>query len=82
MISASENGDIFIWNFDKEEFKTENAFSSYIIGKPFISDDIVQIPVRLTSEKGKVTIMVYLWNDGKYLINQIEIKRWDNNYGK
>ena len=66
----------------KEEFKTENAFSSYIIGKPFISDDIVQIPVRLTSEKGKVTIMVYLWNDGKYLINQIEIKRWDNNYGK
>ena len=61
----------------KEDFKSEKAFSSYIIGKPFISDDIVQIPVRLTAEKGTVSLMVYIRNDGKYLINQIEIKRWD-----
>ena len=61
----------------KEDFKSEKAFSSYIIGKPFISDDIVQIPVRLAAEKGTVSLMVYIRNDGKYLINQIEIKRWD-----
>lgn len=66
----------------KEDFKTENAFSEYLIGKPFVSEDLVQIPLRLTAEKGYVSHMVYLRNDGKYLINQIEIKRWDSNYGK
>lgn len=68
-------------NFN-EEFKTEKAFSRYIIGKPFISDDIVQLPVKLFTEKGSLNIMVIVKNDGRFLVNQIEIKRWDKNNGK
>ena len=64
------------------DFKTENAFTRYIIGRPFISDDIVQLPVKLYAEKGSVNIMVIIKNDGRSLVNQIEIKKWDKNNGK
>ena len=65
-----------------EDFKGENSFSKYLIGKPFANEELVQLPVMLYAEKGTVSINVFFRNDGKFLINQIEISGWGSNYGK
>ena len=55
------------------DYPSTNAFTKYLIGEPFISKELVQIPVRLYHDKGIVDICVYIIPDENSLISQIEI---------
>lgn len=61
------------------EFNNDNSISKYLYGEPCVCEDIVQIPVKLFTEKGSVNIIIYLKNEQDYLINQIEINGWEVN---
>lgn len=64
------------------EYPKSNAFSSYLIGEPFVTQQISQVPVRLYCEKGSIDICVIIYVIGKNLINQIEIIGWEVNYAE
>ncbi len=64
------------------DFPKNNAFSKYLIGEPFVTQQISQVPVRLYCEKGSIDICVIIYVLGKNLINQIEIIGWEVNYAE
>ena len=57
--------------------KKENSplFTKWILGEPFITSEITQIPVRFYCKHGTVDVTLYL--NKKNLIYQISIDRWD-----
>ena len=62
---------------DKIEKSEETAlFTKWIIGEPFISSEIMQIPVRFYATCGIIDITVYLNSSGNNEFYQITIDRW------
>ena len=63
-----------------EEKKTviqkEKLFSKWIIGEPFFSEEIVQIPVRLYCKYGTIDVTLYLNRQNSNAVNLITIDRW------
>lgn len=55
----------------------EMLIKKYIIGEPFISKEIIQIPVRLFIQENHIDIAIYINNNGKGKISQIEILNWE-----
>lgn len=64
------------------DFSNDTLIEKYLFGEPCICEDIIQIPVKLFTNKGSVNIIVYLNNQQDYLINQIELSGWEVDYGK
>ena len=58
--------------------KTEEPviFTKWIIGEPFISSEIMQIPVRFYATCGIIDVTVYLNSSGNNEFYQITIDRW------
>lgn len=49
-------------------------FDKWILGEPFISDEMTQVPVRFYCKQGTVDVTLYL--NKKNLIYQISVDRW------
>ena len=51
-------------------------FSKWIIGEPFSSEEIIQIPVRLYCKYGTIDVTLYLNRQKSNAVNLITIDRW------
>ena len=54
----------------------EKLFSKWLIGEPFFSEEIIQIPVRLYCKYGTIDVTLYLNRQKSNAINLITIDRW------
>ena len=54
----------------------EKLFSKWLIGEPFFSEKIIQIPVRLYCKYGTIDVTLYLNRQKSNAINLITIDRW------
>lgn len=54
----------------------EKLFSKWLIGEPFFSEEIIQIPVRLYCKYGTIDVTLYLNRQKSNVINLITIDRW------
>lgn len=60
---------------DETEEKKEELFTYWLLGEPFIGEEITQVPVRFYCKQGIVDVTLYLNRNN--LINQILIDRWE-----
>ena len=60
----------------KSVIQKEMLFSKWIIGEPFFSDEIIQIPVRLYCKYGTIDVTLYLNRQKSNAVNLITIDRW------
>jgi len=52
-------------------------FDKWILGQPFMGEEIIQIPVRFYCKQGTLDITLYLNSKKQYSIYQITINRWE-----
>ena len=62
---------------DNEPLQKQKLFSDVMIGEPFMSQKMLQIPVRFYCKHGSVDVTLYLTNQADYKIYQITINRWE-----
>ena len=60
----------------KSVIQKEMLFSKWIIGEPFFSDEIIQIPLRLYCKYGTIDVTLYLNRQKSNAVNLITIDRW------
>ena len=60
----------------KSVIQKEMLFSKWIIGEPFSSEEIIQIPVRLYCKYGTIDVTLYLNRQKSNAVNLITIDRW------
>ena len=60
----------------EKDKKTEKLFDRYLICKSFVSDDLIQVPVRFYKAKETLDLSVFLTYHGDYKVIQIEILGW------
>lgn len=58
--------------------ETENVeiFNKWYIGEPFISNSVVQVPVRFFTDKGFVDINIFMSEIDDFKIYQINLLKW------
>lgn len=61
---------------EKDDSQKEMLFSKWIIGEPFFSDEIIQIPLRLYCKYGTIDVTLYLNRQKSNAVNLITIDRW------
>ena len=61
---------------EKKIIQKEKLFSKWIIGEPFSSEEIIQIPVRLYCKYGTIDVTLYLNRQNSNAVNLITIDRW------
>lgn len=76
MITASENGDIYTWNFDSEEFKTRflNDFRNECVSFNYSENKLVSAGVKF-EKNGTVKNKLSVWKIGAEKAEKEEIKR-------
>ena len=62
---------------EKKIIQKEKLFSKWIIGEPFSSEEIIQIPVRLYCKYGTIDVTLYLNKQKSNAVNLITIDRWN-----
>lgn len=77
MITASENGDIYTWNFDSEEFKTEfsNDFRNECDSFNHSENRLVSAGIKFEKD-GSVKNKLSVWKVGAEEVESEEIKRY------
>lgn len=61
----------------KEKFyKDFSGFTKYILGEPFIGEQIIQLPIRFYCNTTTLDVTLYLSKENNYSIYQIKIDRW------
>lgn len=60
----------------KSVIQKEMLFSKWIIGEPFYSEEIIQIPLRLYCKYGTIDVTLYLNRQKSNAVNLITIDRW------
>ncbi|WP_295115033.1 DUF4062 domain-containing protein [uncultured Methanobrevibacter sp.] len=75
MITASENGDIYTWNFDSEEFKTEfsNDFRNECVSFNRTENKLVSAGVKFEKD-GSLKNKLSIWKIGAEEVEHEEIK--------
>ena len=61
---------------EKKIIQKEKLFSKWIIGEPFSSEEIIQIPVRLYCKYGTIDVTLYLNKQKSNAVSLITIDRW------
>ena len=61
---------------EKDDSQKEMLFSKWIIGEPFFSEEIIQIPLRLYCKYGTIDVTLYLNRQKSNAVNLITIDRW------
>lgn len=62
---------------EKKIIQKEKLFSKWIIGEPFSSEEIIQIPVRLYCKYGTIDVTLYLNKQKSNAVSLITIDRWN-----
>lgn len=62
---------------EKKIIQKEKLFSKWIIGEPFSSEEIIQIPVRLYCKYGTIDVTLYLNKQKSNSVSLITIDRWN-----
>ncbi len=58
--------------------KDAGAIDSYVIGRPFVGEELIEVPVRWTGEKEVLYTKLYPVQEGEsWKIQQIEIYKWE-----
>lgn len=60
----------------------EPIFSKWILGEPFIDDNLIQIPVRFFSKNGSVDVTILMVSKGENAVYQMLIDRWEKSNGR
>ena len=70
-----EKSELASKNESEEELEQSPLFSKWILGEPFISEEITQLPVRFYCNRGILDVTLYL--NKKALIYQVAVERWE-----
>lgn len=62
---------------EKKIIQKEKLFLKWIIGEPFSSEEIIQIPVRLYCKYGTIDVTLYLNKQKSNAVSLITIDRWN-----
>lgn len=62
---------------EQKIIQKEKLFSKWIIGEPFSSEEIIQIPVRLYCKYGTIDVTLYLNKQKSNAVSLITIDRWN-----
>jgi len=58
--------------------KDAGPFDSYVVGRPFVGDDLIEIPVRFSGQKDYLFCKLYpIMDKEAWKIQQIEIYKWE-----
>ena len=60
----------------------KQKFDNFYICKPFISEENIQVPVRIYNQDLYIDLSIYLNYDEDYKIKQIEIIKWGMLHGE
>ena len=67
-------------NIEIEEKETiEQIFENWIIGKPYISDNLIEVPVRIFCKPGKIDVIMYMNTQEPSALYQINFTKWNKN---
>lgn len=67
----------------EEEIKIPDPiFTNWILGEPFIGDDLLQIPVRFFTKNGSVDVTMYMNPKSENSVYQVTIDRWGKSNGR
>lgn len=61
-----------------EENDNKSFFTKWILGEPFIGDEIIQIPIRFYCNTQTLDVTLYLSVTNQYLFYQITLDRWSS----
>lgn len=74
---------------DKEKEKPEEipvmpspVFTKWILGEPFIGDDILQLPVRFFTKNGSIDVTMIMSPKSENSVYQVTIDRWEKSNGR
>jgi len=68
-------GSIFALVLFLHDTAAAGPFLSYVYGRPFVTESIVQVPVRFVSERRHTDVLLYLSRAGSWKISQIQLQR-------
>ena len=58
--------------------KEAGAFDAFVVGRPFVGDDLIEIPVRFSGQKDYLFCKLYpIMDKDAWKIQQIEIYKWE-----
>jgi hypothetical protein len=58
--------------------KEAGAFDAFVVGRPFVGDDLIEIPVRFSGQKDYLFCKLYpIMDKEAWKIQQIEIYKWE-----
>lgn len=81
--SFMANGRLHFLVLFLNDIKNYGLLKSWIFGKPFISEDLFQIPIRFYFSSGTLDTFFYLVQiEETWKIDQIQIYKWDKENGK
>lgn len=67
-------------NIEIEEKETiEQIFENWIIGKPYIFDNLIEVPVRIFCKPGKIDVIMYMNTQEPSALYQINFTKWNKN---
>ena len=65
-----------------EDGKSAGVLKSFVVGKPFVGEELIEVPVRWTGEKETLYTKLYPVQEGEsWKIQQIEIYKWEEKDG-
>lgn len=67
----------------EEEIKMPDPlFTRWILGEPFIGDDLLQLPVRFFTKNGSLDVTMYMSPKSENSVYQVTIDRWEKSNGR
>lgn len=75
--NLNENKSEAVADTETEEKKVEPLFSKWIIGEPFLSEVLCEVPVRFYCHNGTIDVTIYINPKSENSIYQIIINRWE-----